>query len=58
MAPISDNEIAFFRFGHPPSVNINYGAIIPETPGGVAIYNIETDTVTDVASTVGFAFVS
>ena len=58
MAPISDTEICFLRFGHPENVRKQDRWMTPYTPGGVAIYDVVTGNVTDVASTEGFAFVS
>ena len=58
IAPISDTEIAFLRFGHPESVPKEDRWMTPYTPGGVEIYNVVTKKVTNVADTAGFAFVT
>ena len=58
LAPISDTEIAFLRFGHPLSVAKEDHWMTPYTPGGVEIYNVVTKKLTNVADTAGFAFVS
>ena len=57
MAPISDTEICFLRFGHPEGV-IKMEGMTTYTPGGVAIYNVVTGSVTEVADTSGFAFIT
>ena len=58
ITPISETEIVFLRFGHPENVSKQSRWMTPYTPGGVAIYNIVTGNVTDVAEISGFAFVS
>ena len=49
IAPISDTEIAFLRFGHPLNVRKQDRWMTPYTPGGVAIYDVVSGNVTDVA---------
>ena len=46
MAPVSDTEIAFLRFGHPPNIGQIPGEITPLSPGGVVIYNVVKETIT------------
>ena len=46
MAPISDTEIAFLRFGHPESIIQIPGEMSPQSPGGVVIYDVVKGTVT------------
>ena len=58
MAPISDTEICFLRFGHPEGINKHRRFMTTYTPGSVAIYNVVTGSVTDVADTSGFAFIT
>ena len=55
MAPISNTEIAFLRFD--PKQDPNF----PERPkpkasGGVAIYDVVNNTITNVADHPGFLF--
>ena len=46
MAPISETEIVFLRFGHPEKAYKDRGVIKPyTTPSGVAIYDVEKETV-------------
>ena len=46
MAPISDTEIVFLRFGHPEKAFKDRGVIKPyTTPSGVAIFDTEDETV-------------
>ena len=41
IAPFSDTEIVFFRFGHPKACYKGEMWNTPYTPGGVAIYDIK-----------------
>ena len=45
MAPISDTEIVFLRFGHPEKAYKDRGVIKPHMPSGVAIFDVEEETV-------------
>ena len=51
MAPISDTEIAFLRFGQDCYTQKVPGVMTPLTVGGVAVYDVAQNKVTNVAST-------
>lgn len=57
MAPISDTEIAFLRFGHPENIRTIPGEVTPQSPGGVVVYDVVNETITEEASTADFNFI-
>ena len=57
MAPISDTEIVFFRFENKrKNVPVNSKKPMSNVSGGVAIYDVVNNTVTNVAEHPGFKF--